>query len=196
MNRPRPTGSSPAGASSGPFLRNPLEAWLFNAVLARHEAERHTADLEDLPIRRMKKRGATLDRRESLFLVWRGTTENAAQWSASRRVLKLVRIVRGVAAGHGFEDKKGSRLFVLYRQALGKVLREYIGGRDEVSDRDAEQIFRDVLEPEIVRLRRAALAQRRSARTNIVAKTLVPAAVIGLGVFLGSCRRNCHSWPK
>jgi hypothetical protein len=75
--------------------------------------------------------------------------------------------------------------FTLYRQALGKILRDYVGGRGEVSDGDAEEVFREVLEPELIRLRRTVLAQRRSRLGKIMTKTLIPAVAVGLGVFSG-----------
>jgi hypothetical protein len=81
--------------------------------------------------------------------------------------------------------REDSGSFTLYRQALGKILREYIGGRNEILDGDAKQIFRDILEPELIKLQRLALVQRRASGKKMIAKTLVPAAIVSLGVISG-----------
>jgi hypothetical protein len=86
--------------------------------------------------------------------------------------------------------------FTMYRQALGKILRDYVGGRDEISDSVAEEVYRDILEPEIIRLRRTALAQRRTARKKIMTKTLLPAVAVGLGVFSGLLPRELAQLAK
>jgi hypothetical protein len=75
--------------------------------------------------------------------------------------------------------------FGLYKQALGKILHDYIGGRDAISETDVETIYRDVLEPELLRLKREADAQRRLKGTRIISKAVVPAAIISLGVISG-----------
>jgi hypothetical protein len=75
--------------------------------------------------------------------------------------------------------------FVLYRQALGKILQEYLGTHEEVSETDAGQIYRDVLQPELIKLKREAAAQTRSKRAKVIAKTLIPATVVSLGVISG-----------
>lgn len=75
--------------------------------------------------------------------------------------------------------------FIQYRQALGNILQNYLNGRQEVSDEDAISVYRDVLNPELLRLQREEAAQTGAQRVKVAAKTVLPAAVITLGVFSG-----------
>ena len=75
--------------------------------------------------------------------------------------------------------------FTLYRQALSKILQDYLKGQGEISAADTEGIYRDVLYPELVKLKREATAQGRSKRAKVIAKTVLPAVVVTLGVISG-----------
>jgi hypothetical protein len=75
--------------------------------------------------------------------------------------------------------------FILYRRALSKILQDYLCGHDEISEADAAEIYRDLLQPELVKLKREATAQRRTKRAKIVVKTILPTTLVTLGVISG-----------
>ena len=86
--------------------------------------------------------------------------------------------------------------FLLYRKALGKILQEHLDGREQVSDEDAISIYRDILAPELLRLRREQAAQARTQKIKMLAKTILPAAIVTLGVFSGFLPHNLAELAK
>jgi hypothetical protein len=62
--------------------------------------------------------------------------------------------------------------FLQYRAAIAKVIREYGKGKTSLSEKDAKNISRDILEPELARLRIQANTIRRAGIRKAAAKTV------------------------
>ncbi len=75
--------------------------------------------------------------------------------------------------------------FIQYRAAVGKIVSEYIKERKVVGKKEAQEIYSDILLPEVLKLNSEARAARRAALKKAAAKTLIAAGVVGVGVFGG-----------
>jgi len=75
--------------------------------------------------------------------------------------------------------------FLQYRAAVAKIIREYAGEKTTLSEKDARNISRDILEPELARLRTQANTIRRAGIRRVAAKTVASFVAVGLGAYGG-----------
>jgi hypothetical protein len=75
--------------------------------------------------------------------------------------------------------------FLVYRNTLMKIVRDYIKTQKIVSDREAREIYTDILQPEITKLSNQARIQRRAAGKKFAIKAGVSGVAIALGVWGG-----------
>jgi hypothetical protein len=81
--------------------------------------------------------------------------------------------------------REGHEAVVLYRAALAEIVREHLAKREVVSRRKAREIFFDILEPQLAKLKADAAARRRASLRKAIAKVGIPAALVCLGVWGG-----------
>jgi hypothetical protein len=82
-------------------------------------------------------------------------------------------------------SRNGNHAFLVYRDALRSVLRDYVEVNHEITDRDARQLYDDVLRPEIAKLHAQAQVHRKSAGKKFLIKAAASGAAIAIGVFGG-----------
>lgn len=75
--------------------------------------------------------------------------------------------------------------FLIYRDTITNILKDHLSRGSELSERDTDQIYNDVLRPELIRLERAVRDHRRAHRRDTLAKLVGPAAVMSLGFASG-----------
>lgn len=75
--------------------------------------------------------------------------------------------------------------FEQYRLALGKIIREYVKTRKQLSGTEADEIYADILAPALARLQTVAREHRRSSRSKAVKSALYAAALITVGAYAG-----------
>jgi hypothetical protein len=75
--------------------------------------------------------------------------------------------------------------FVAYRDALNRIMRDHLAAGGGVSAQDARQIFCEFVEPKLRKLRARAEGEKKSRRNKALAKGLIPAVLITLGLFGG-----------
>ena len=81
--------------------------------------------------------------------------------------------------------REGHEPIVLYRAALAEIVRDHLAKRERISPRRAREIFFDILEPQLAKLKADAAARRRSTSRKAIAKVGIPAALVCLGVWGG-----------
>jgi hypothetical protein len=75
--------------------------------------------------------------------------------------------------------------FLQYRAAIARIIREYAKEKTKLTERDAKNISRDILEPELARLRIQANTIRRAGIRKAAAKTIASFVAVGLGAYGG-----------
>jgi hypothetical protein len=75
--------------------------------------------------------------------------------------------------------------FLQYRAAIGRIVGEYIKTRKVVGEKEAQEIYSDILLPEVLKLNSEARSVRRAALKRATIKTMIAAGVVGVGVFGG-----------
>jgi hypothetical protein len=75
--------------------------------------------------------------------------------------------------------------FLQYRAAIAKIIREYANDKTTLSEKDAKNISRDILEPELARLRTQANTIRRAGIRKVTAKAIASFVAVGLGAYGG-----------
>jgi len=75
--------------------------------------------------------------------------------------------------------------FENYRAAVSQIVRDHISSGKPVGRKEAAEIYRDALLPQLVSLRARAKALRSSALRKALVKTAATSAVLGIGVFGG-----------
>lgn len=75
--------------------------------------------------------------------------------------------------------------FRLYRSALREVIAKHVKPNQVMSVREASQVYEDVIAPQLTKLELDVKAKRRSITKRSMAKTVVPVAMLSLGVISG-----------
>lgn len=75
--------------------------------------------------------------------------------------------------------------FILFRNALGKAVDEYIKNNREFTERDAKQIYGEILQPQVARLNVAVQNAKKHFVQNTSAKVASWVGAISLGVYAG-----------
>ena len=75
--------------------------------------------------------------------------------------------------------------FIQYRTAVAKILRECSNSKCFNSERDVKNIYRDILEPELARLKIQAREIRRMGIKKATVKSAASFIAVGLGVYGG-----------
>lgn len=73
--------------------------------------------------------------------------------------------------------------FNLYRSTMGSIVRDYVKTKKLAKRREAEDLYRDVLKPEISRLEAKSREYRRNARRSAARDAVLGVAAISLGIF-------------
>ena len=81
--------------------------------------------------------------------------------------------------------KKEEDAFIVFRNVLGKTVDEYIKNNKEFTERDAKQIYGDVLQPQVAKLNTRVQSAKRHFVKNSSAKVVSWVGAISLGVYLG-----------
>ena len=75
--------------------------------------------------------------------------------------------------------------FILYRQALTKAIREVRDKKGTFRERDAQQLYSDVIEPNLARLDAGIVAAKRGLRKSVRRNILGWTAALSFGVYAG-----------
>jgi hypothetical protein len=81
--------------------------------------------------------------------------------------------------------REGSEPLILYRAALTQIVKDLLVKGERITPARAREIFRDILEPQLAKLKAEAAARRRSATRKAVVKVGIPALVVSVGVLGG-----------
>jgi hypothetical protein len=76
-------------------------------------------------------------------------------------------------------------VFLLYRNALSGVVKQYLKPGNELTEAASREIFTDSILPQLLKLKVDASARRRSARRRSMTKVMAPFAAVGLGMIAG-----------
>jgi len=79
--------------------------------------------------------------------------------------------------------KEEPDVFLQYRAAIAKIVRECGKEKTQLSEKDARDISRDILEPELARLRIQANTIRRAGLRKAAVKTAASFVAVGLGLY-------------
>ncbi len=75
--------------------------------------------------------------------------------------------------------------FLQYRSTISRIVRDYLTKADAIGDKEAREIYTDILLPDLLKLKTQARTQRRSALKKTGVKAFISTGVIALGVFGG-----------
>lgn len=81
--------------------------------------------------------------------------------------------------------KKDHESFLDYRNTIRSIIAEHLLSGGTVSEKDAQQIYLDVLRPRVDKLRNETQIQRRSVRRSAAISCGVPAALLSIGIVGG-----------
>lgn len=75
--------------------------------------------------------------------------------------------------------------FILFRNALGKAVDEYIKNNREFTERDAKQIYGEILQPQLAKLNTTVKNAKKHFVQNTSAKVVSWVGAISLGIYAG-----------
>jgi hypothetical protein len=116
----------------------------------------------------------------------KGSMYSAKNALLAKNLLHSVPLLSDVPIGRVMEFRqKEPEAFLRYRAAIARIVKELAKDKPELSDKDARDIYGDVLEPELARLRTQAKSIRRVGMKKVAAKALASFVAVGLGVYGG-----------
>lgn len=80
---------------------------------------------------------------------------------------------------------KEHQSFLDYRNTMRSIIAEHLQRGGTVSEKDAQQIYLDILRPKLDKLKNETQIQRRCNRRNAVVSFGVPAALLSIGIVGG-----------
>lgn len=105
---------------------------------------------------------------------------------AQRHLTSLVPFLHGVDLNLVLRvrEQEGDA-FTLYRQSLNKAINEYRKQRDELSERDAQAIYSDIIEPELARLNVKVNSARRALTKSVRRRVTAWVGAVSFGTYSG-----------
>jgi hypothetical protein len=86
--------------------------------------------------------------------------------------------------------------FASYRAAVTKIVSENICEAKELSSKEARELYRDVLEPEVLSLEQQAKNERKFGLKNSLTKIGIVTGIVALGAYTGLLPGNLGEWYK
>lgn len=116
----------------------------------------------------------------------KGSESDMKNAMLAKNLIHSVPLLSDVPISRAIEFRnKEPEAFVRYRAAIARIVKEFSRDRQEVSAKNARDIYGDMLEPELAKLRAQAKSIRRIGTKKAVAKVVASFVAVGLGVYSG-----------